>query len=324
MIGGLSFKNSQKRNDGSTVEMTLLDRRGERGNRSPHAGTSRRGEGFDVRGIDRLAPHFHIHSKISSERKTRTILVPLVLVSSIKKRDPSLSNAAFIVPQIYRNPFQMDVSTGNKHHPSFVTMDRGAGGPSELHAHRKPSREEMHAVFGMCRQNQWTSVLNCVRSNPWISVTSMIMDNHISTTILHQAITSKGDTKARARVIREILALAPDAAAIKNGYGSLPLHVIAQRNTKMDAATKELLINELVVAYKDALAEEGGVGKRTPLHIIFTGTSRARILCRSIVRSEDTCSHSQYVVLLHRAYHLMLLSTTTPRLHFSATHQDDD
>lgn len=99
----------------------------------------------------------------------------------------------------------------------------------------------------------------------------MIMDNHISTTILHQAITAKGDTKARARVIREILEMAPEAAAIKNGYGSLPLHVIAQRNTKMDAPTKEILINELVRAYTGALVEEGGVGKRTPLHIIFTG-----------------------------------------------------
>ena len=138
---------------------------------------------------------------------------------------------------------------------------------------RSPSRDEMHAVFEMCRKNQWTSVLNCVRSNPSIAVTSMIMDNYISTTILHQAITSKGETKARARVILEILATAPRAASIKNGYGSLPLHVIAQRNTKMDAPTKELLITELVLAYKDALVAEGGVGKRTPLHIIFTGTS---------------------------------------------------
>jgi hypothetical protein len=137
---------------------------------------------------------------------------------------------------------------------------------------RRPSREEMDAVFTMCRQNQWHSVMNCIRSNSRIAVTSMIMDNHISTTILHQAITSKGDTKARSRVIREILDIAPKAATIKNGYGSLPLHVIAQRNTKMNAPTKELLILELVNAYKGALVEHGGVGKRTPLHIIFTGT----------------------------------------------------
>ena len=134
-----------------------------------------------------------------------------------------------------------------------------------------PTRAEMHAVFTMCRQNQWHSVLNCIRSNHLIPVTHMVMDNHISTTILHQAITSKGDTKARTRVIREILDIAPKAATIKNGYGSLPLHVISQRNTKLDARTKELLINELIAAYKGALITQGGVGKRNPLHIIFTG-----------------------------------------------------
>jgi hypothetical protein len=120
---------------------------------------------------------------------------------------------------------------------------------AESQSFRRPNRDEMHAVFAMCRQNQWNSVLHSVRSNPLIPITSMIMDNHISTTILHQAITAKGDTKARARVIREILEMAPEAATIKNGYGSLPLHVIAQRNTKMDAPTKEILINELVLAY---------------------------------------------------------------------------
>lgn len=132
-------------------------------------------------------------------------------------------------------------------------------------------RNEMHAIFSMCRKNQWNSVLRCVQTNPQIPITSMIMDNHISTTILHQAITSKGNTEHRANVIRTILEMAPQAASIKNGYGSLPLHVIAQRNTKMDAPTKELLITELVLAYKGALLQPGGVGKRTPLHIIFTG-----------------------------------------------------
>ena len=73
-------------------------------------------------------------------------------------------------------------------------------------------------------------------------------------------------------MIRQVLAIAPQAASVKNGYGSLPLHVISQRNTKLDAPTKELLIADLVLAYKEALVEQGGVGKRTPLHIIFTGT----------------------------------------------------
>ena len=131
----------------------------------------------------------------------------------------------------------------------------------------------------------------------------MIMDNHISTTILHQAITSKGDIKARTRVIREILDIAPKAATIKNGYGSLPLHVISQRNTKLDAATKELLIHELVAAYKGALVEQGGVGKRTPLHIIFTGKSFW--LCVDFLRA-SIAPHS------HNCLHCLLY-----RLHFS-------
>lgn len=145
---------------------------------------------------------------------------------------------------------------------------------------RPPTTDELNACFQMCRGNQWNSIQNCIKNNPLIPVTSMIMDNHISTTILHQAITSKGDTKARSRVILEILEVSPGAASIKNGYGSLPLHVIAQRNTKMDATTKELLISRLVSAYQSALVQQGGVGLRTPLHIIFTGTSFAMMRSR--------------------------------------------
>jgi hypothetical protein len=46
--------------------------------------------------------------------------------------------------------------------------------------------------------------------------------------------------------------------------------VICQRNTKIDSKTKETLIFALINAYPQALAMEGGVGRRTPLHIIFT------------------------------------------------------
>jgi len=135
---------------------------------------------------------------------------------------------------------------------------------------RAPSRDEMRAVFLMCRGNQWDSVLNSIRSNHLIPTTNMTMDNNISTTILHQAITSKGDIKKRARVIQEVLRIAPLAASIKNGYGSLPLHVISQRNTKMDSKTKEILIRDIMDAYPESLTQHGGVGMRTPLHIIFT------------------------------------------------------
>ena len=132
---------------------------------------------------------------------------------------------------------------------------------------RKP---DMVAIFAMCRKDEWGRLWTEVKTNPCVATTAMVMDNHISTTILHQAITSKADTADRAKVIQTILELAPEAAKIKNGYGSLPLHVISQRNTKMDSQTKELLIHQLVRVYPDALVQEGGVGKRTPLHIAFT------------------------------------------------------
>jgi hypothetical protein len=133
-----------------------------------------------------------------------------------------------------------------------------------------------HILFGLFFSLRFdhyrTSVLNSCRSNSLINVTSMTMDNNISTTIIHQAITSKGDTEKRAIVVQEILAVTPHAAQIRNGYGSLPLHVISQRNTKMDSATKEILIMKLMDAYPMALTQPGGVGRRTPLHIIFTGS----------------------------------------------------
>jgi hypothetical protein len=148
----------------------------------------------------------------------------------------------------------------------------GAPPPRRPPQHRKPSSDEMNELFLLCRADDWYNVLSLIRKNPLVATTPMIMDNHISTTIVHQAITSKGGTAVRAEVISTILRMSSLAAAIKNGYGSLPLHVISQRNTKMDAQTKERLIFEMVKAYPEALTEEGGVGKRTPLHIIFTGT----------------------------------------------------
>ena len=72
-------------------------------------------------------------------------------------------------------------------------------------------------------------------------------------------------------MIQEIISTFPQAASIKNSYGSLPLHVIAQRNVKMDAQTKELLIEKILLAYEGALLVQVDRSKRTPLHIIFTG-----------------------------------------------------
>lgn len=94
-------------------------------------------------------------------------------------------------------------------------------------------------------------------------MTPLIMDNNIATTILHQAISSKSNTQARAAVIMAILEQTPLAANIRNGYGSLPIHVICQRNTKMDSQTKERLITALIDACPSTLLEAGGVGGRT-------------------------------------------------------------
>ena len=47
-------------------------------------------------------------------------------------------------------------------------------------------------------------------------------------------------------MILKVLQMTPEAAMIKNGYGSLPLHVICQRNTKIKAKTTEKLIRALL------------------------------------------------------------------------------
>eukprot|EP00535_Pseudo-nitzschia_heimii_P002255 CAMPEP_0197185068 /NCGR_PEP_ID=MMETSP1423-20130617/11121_1 /TAXON_ID=476441 /ORGANISM="Pseudo-nitzschia heimii, Strain UNC1101" /LENGTH=301 /DNA_ID=CAMNT_0042636031 /DNA_START=598 /DNA_END=1503 /DNA_ORIENTATION=- len=117
----------------------------------------------------------------------------------------------------------------------------------------------------------------------------MTMDNNISTTVLHQAITSKGDIKKRARVIQEILRITPHASSIKNGYGSLPLHVISQRNTKIDSKTKEMLILDLMNSYPESLTQQGGVGLRTPLHIIFTDYISPKLTATMIQYGRRAC-----------------------------------
>ena len=168
-------------------------------------------------------------------------------------------------------------------------------------------------MLQLCRSDEWHGILDQVRQNPQIATTSMKMNNHMCTTIIHQAITSKGPTAVRAEVISTILHHTPDAASIKNGYGSLPLHVIAQRNTKMDAQTKERLIFELVQAFPAALMEEGGVGKRTPLHIIFTG----KMLFVVKVLHCRQSSVSTYI-------RPKLLLIVFHRLHLSTPHSNDD
>lgn len=134
-------------------------------------------------------------------------------------------------------------------------------------------RDKMQEALGHCKKDRWVHVLHMIRDDPSLGLFPMIMNNRVPTTIMHQAITSRGDTVSRKKVIEQILLATPQAAGIRNGFGSLPLHVIGQRNTKMDAPTKEKLMFDLVQAYSEALSCPGGKGKRTPLHVLFTGTS---------------------------------------------------
>lgn len=128
----------------------------------------------------------------------------------------------------------------------------------------------MNAIFKLCRSNQWHAVLKLLEEEPNLALHPISMNNHIITTIGHQVITSKGPMEVRAAILRHILTHAPKAAALSNGYGSLLLHVITQRNTKLKSTLKEDLIRRLIKAYPEALLITGGVGKRSPLHIVFT------------------------------------------------------
>jgi len=142
---------------------------------------------------------------------------------------------------------------------------------SRLLAGKDGLGEKMSIVLRYCQANKWSKVFSIVQEDPALGLMPVLMKNFINTSIIHQAITSKGDTFQRARVIRQILRQTPQAAGMTNGFGSLPLHVIAQRNTKMKAQVKEDLMYELVKAYPDGLTLAGGKGKRTPLHVLFTG-----------------------------------------------------
>jgi hypothetical protein len=133
----------------------------------------------------------------------------------------------------------------------------------------------------MCKNNHWDTLLQVLWKHPSIAMKMLVMNNRITTTILHQLIYAKGHQESRAKLIRCILTNTPMAASIPNGFGSLPIHVIAQRNTNFSAATKEALIYDLLSAYPQSSVVAGGKGKRTPLHILFTGKSdwsEARVL----------------------------------------------
>lgn len=132
-----------------------------------------------------------------------------------------------------------------------------------------PSEEQDLLV--LCKSQLWEVIENILKEHPHWALKTITMENNNSTTLLHQVITSKSSNmRARWKIINFILTSVPNAASMPNGYGSLPLHVVSQRNIKMDASMKEEVIKELIGAYPKALLSLGGVGKRTPLHIAFT------------------------------------------------------
>ncbi len=161
------------------------------------------------------------------------------------------------------------------------SRDRGASGRTS------PMTTELSMLLRWCRSNEWARVLQSVQANPYVALETLTMGNFISTTILHQAISSKGDIEVRANVISTILSTTPEAAKMTNGYGSMSLHAIAQRNLKMNSQTKERLMIELVHCHKDALISNGGIGGRTPLHIIFTGKSYIGVPSEAFIRERQ-------------------------------------
>jgi hypothetical protein len=179
------------------------------------------------------------------------------------------SNTSVVLLFLLRRPsslqHQSDDTIADDQDPLQVSPKWQPDAPSH-----PPMEAPMEELLRLCRENQWNKVLENVKQHPPIGNYRMTMSNHVKTTIIHQAIASKGDTADRAKVISTILQQTPEAAQTKNGLGSLPLHAIAQRNTKIDATTKERLIEEIMDAYPDALTVAAGKGMRTPVHIIFT------------------------------------------------------
>jgi len=84
-----------------------------------------------------------------------------------------------------------------------------------------PTDTAERSPLKLCQDGDWVAVLDLVKKNPAVAITPIVMDNHVATTFVHQAITSKGNTALRVQVICQILKQTPQAAAIKNGYGSL-------------------------------------------------------------------------------------------------------
>eukprot|EP00562_Extubocellulus_spinifer_P034421 CAMPEP_0178688686 /NCGR_PEP_ID=MMETSP0699-20121125/5128_1 /TAXON_ID=265572 /ORGANISM="Extubocellulus spinifer, Strain CCMP396" /LENGTH=579 /DNA_ID=CAMNT_0020333681 /DNA_START=733 /DNA_END=2472 /DNA_ORIENTATION=- len=176
-------------------------------------------------------------------------------------------------------------------------------------------------LFALMKKNKWSEIIALVNADPSLAAGTMsdVEQHHVSENFVTNGcmdllsilivflysmtgsgslffislfilqhdgdpptITSKGDVEQRAALIKAILTLHPKAAGIPNGYGSLPLHVLAQRNCKMKSKVKEELIDALMQAAPKTLQQTGGVGLRTPLHIAFTDYISPKLAKRMI------------------------------------------
>jgi hypothetical protein len=126
------------------------------------------------------------------------------------------------------------------------------------------------SLLKLCRAGKWQQVQQCIQCNPSFATMKLSMDNNNLTTILHQATSDRSNTQGRVAVIKTILEVAPVAASIANGKGTLPIHTILQRNVKMDSQSREEFVKALINAYPESLLKVSGIGSRTPLHIALT------------------------------------------------------
>jgi hypothetical protein len=132
------------------------------------------------------------------------------------------------------------------------------------------TENEIYSISKLCRENRWRSLRDMLKRKPQLSLVSFVTDKRTRSTILHEAIISEDitDIGDRSDCIQDILSRCPEAAKIKHGRGSLPLHSIARRSKGMDPTTRESLFKKLIAAYPEALVtkKDDNLG-RTPVHV---------------------------------------------------------
>jgi hypothetical protein len=111
-----------------------------------------------------------------------------------------------------------------------------------------PTKAEIGNISCLCKEHKWKEVLQAIEKAHYLAGASWSMQNSLSTTLIHQVIVDRGDPEARASVSSFLLTKTPHCARVRSGQGSLPLHVICQRNVKMPAAKKTELILQMIFA----------------------------------------------------------------------------